>query len=67
MSTEDERDIPKFLSYLTGAQYVHPAVTLLVIVQPNKVVPEGLIYYSVYPSKTKSHPDPALKMSAKPA
>jgi len=41
MSTEGERDC-KFLPYITGARYVHPAVPVLVIAQPSSEVPEGL-------------------------
>jgi hypothetical protein len=47
MSTEGET-LLKFLSYLTGAQYVLFAVSVLVAEQPISEVPEGLIIYPVY-------------------
>ena len=42
------RDTPCFLSYLTGARYVHPALSVLVVAQPSLEVPEGLMNYPVY-------------------
>jgi hypothetical protein len=42
------RDTLKFLSYLTGAQYVLSAVPVLIVAQPSSEVPEGLTNYSVY-------------------
>jgi len=46
MSTEGET--LKFLSYLTGARYVYPAVSVLVVAQPSSEVPEGLMNYPVH-------------------
>jgi len=37
----------KFLFYLTGARYVHPVVSVLVVAQPSSEVPEGPTNYLV--------------------
>ena len=47
MSTEGEGH-SKFLSYLTGTRYVHPAVSALSVAQPSSEVPEGLMNYPIY-------------------
>jgi hypothetical protein len=41
------RDTPKVLSYLTGAQYVFSAVSVLVVAQPSSEVLEGIMNYPV--------------------
>ena len=43
-STEGER---QFLSYLTGARYVHPAVSVWIIAQQSSEVPEGFTNYTM--------------------
>ena len=37
-----------FLSYLAGARYVHPAVSVLVVARPNSEVRVGLMNYPVH-------------------
>jgi len=47
MPAEGERH-SKFLSYVAGARYTHPAVSVLVVAQPSSEVPEELMNYPVY-------------------
>ena len=42
------------MSYRTGARYVHPAVSVLVVAQPSSKVPEGLTNYPIYKTVCKN-------------
>jgi len=41
------RDTPSFYPTLTGARYMHPAMSVLFVAYPSSEVPEGLMNYPV--------------------